>query len=130
MKIKLLEVRDASTFIPVMAIQLGADNESQRWLLSRSGYGGSTGIQNGYVLFTSLKGYGETTIYYDHNKWFSDTLRTAHAFVRENFDYLNDGDVIDVQFIKGETLVRKVSERLGSDMESSIDSLIENTGDY
>ena len=36
----------------------------------------------------------------------------AHNYVLDHFDELEDGDVVDVEFILGETEVKKTSERL------------------
>lgn len=38
----------------------------------------------------------------------------AHQFIEDHFDELNDGEVVDVQFILGETKVPKVSESINS----------------
>lgn len=38
MEVKCLEIRDASTFVPVMCIRPVPDNEGQRYLLRRDGY--------------------------------------------------------------------------------------------
>ena len=48
---------------------------------------------------------------YDPYNW--DNLRTmgnAHHYIAEHWDELHDGDVIDVQFILGETTAKKLSE--------------------
>lgn len=40
------------------------------------------------------------------------TMETAHKWIIQNFSGLQDGDVVDVEFILGETSTKKVSERL------------------
>jgi hypothetical protein len=35
----------------------------------------------------------------------------AHRYIEENWNALSDGDVIDVEFILGETKEKKISER-------------------
>ena len=42
-------------------------------------------------------------------------MATAHDHIVKNWVTLEDGDVIDVEFILGETKVKKVSERIGHD---------------
>ena len=49
-----------------------------------------------------------TTDIYDHQNL---TLRVAHDYVNKNFNDLSSGQVIDVQFILGETAQAKPSER-------------------
>ena len=50
---------------------------------------------------------------YDPYNWVRDTRtkRTAHSHIERNWADLRDGDVIDVEFILGETAIKKVSER-------------------
>ena len=50
---------------------------------------------------------------YDCYDWAKDmrTKGTAHNFIAEHWHELSDGDVIDVQFILGETDKPKASER-------------------
>ena len=38
-------------------------------------------------------------------------MQTAHLYIEKNFDALKDGDVVDVQFILGESDKPKTSER-------------------
>lgn len=106
MKIKILEVRDRMTFIPVMATLVEADNEEQRWLLARVGF-----VPTSYrhVILTRLS---DQESHADHHDW-SRTLRVAHSHIREHFDDLADGDVVDVEHVLGETETMKVSERIG-----------------
>ena len=39
-------------------------------------------------------------------------MQAAHQFIESNWSKLKDGDVIDVEFIVGETDRPKISERL------------------
>jgi len=113
MKAKLLEIRDAATFIPVMAINLKPDNENQRYLLSRAGYGVIKQQQASYVIVVKMIG-DITLASHDPYGWNGGLVRTmtvAHKFIVDHFDKLRDGDVIDVQFILGETDECKISEK-------------------
>lgn len=105
MEIKLLEVRDRATFIPIYAIKPEGDNEAQRYLLARSGFDGG-----GQVIISFLAGERPSSA--DPYSWGGRTLPVAHQYVIDHFDELQDGDVIDVEFILGETAERKLSERL------------------
>lgn len=128
MKVKLLEVRDAATFIPVFAFRARCDNleevhensdvlpeldkiSKQRYLLARCGYGTSREEQR-LVIVGQLNYPGP--VHYDPNKWEGSarTMPTAHEYIRDHFDELNDGDVVDVEFILEEKPTKKVSERI------------------
>jgi hypothetical protein len=110
MNVKALEIRDKATFIPVAAIRLTGASEAQRYLLGRVGLGrsGSYGVA---VLRLSD---GAARI--DHAAWGGRTMPVAHEWIEEHFDELADGDVVDVEHILGETMVRKMSERFGLDL--------------
>lgn len=98
MTTKLFEIRDAATFIPALAI-----------LVSR---------EDGYLMRRA--GFGDPCIYliklateqcaYDPYTWDNRTMAVAHDYIEKHWDELRDGQVIDVQFILGETMVSKESE--------------------
>ena len=109
MQVKLFEVRDRATFIPVMAININLpNNDDQRYLIRRAGYG----IDQNYVVLIKIV---TMECEYDPFKWpqagIVRTMPTAHKYIRDNFDTLNDGDVIDVEYILGETSECKISEK-------------------
>lgn len=109
MKVKLLEVRDEGTFIAVFAFEATAtvaENEAQRYLLGRSGFGDSRLIMVG-----KLDG-GRGSVTYDPYDWSgSRTMHVAHKYIEENWDALNDGDVVCVEHILGERDAPKISAR-------------------
>jgi len=113
MKTLVLEVRDRATFLPVVAIDMNPDGESwydsfakQRFLLRRAGY-----VCDGrpIILLTRLHG-GPS--HYDPYDWGDRTMKVAHNYIEENWITLSDGDVIDVEFILGETAEPKRSEEV------------------
>ena len=122
MEVKLFEVRDRATFMPVMAIRLtklltgdspdytDKQEEAERFLLARAGYGTEHGVQEKYILLLPLAG--------GHGTWTSDpyderpTLQQAHLHILNNWNWLKTGDVIDVEYITGQTSSPKVSERI------------------
>ena len=116
MEVKLFEVRDKGTFIPMIAIQLGGRNEAERWLLDRAGYGTFTAQQRNYILLAGLDD-GDDRITYNPCKWdetlMRRTRRVAHEHIQHHWHALDSGDVIDVEFILGETKSKKKSERPG-----------------
>lgn len=121
MQAKALEIRDDGTFIPVLAVDMNpyAPNgpyspnmetlRAQQYLLRRCGYA-CDGRPN--VIVTRLSGDGQATN--DPYSW-GDGARTfpvAHNYIIKNWTRLKDGDVVDVEFILGETKAPKVSERM------------------
>lgn len=103
MKVKILEIRDRMTFIPAMATLVEPENEDQRSLLSAAGFSIDEN-QSNYVILTSLeKIHSEYSPY----AWGGRTMPNAHQFIINKFDTLKDGDVIDVEFILGETTTKK-----------------------
>lgn len=65
------------------------------------------------VIMTKLDAKNEPANYSPYG-WLlgSRTFPVAHSFIENNWDELKDGDVIDVEFILGETAEKKVSERI------------------
>ena len=130
MKAKALEVRDRATFIPVLAVDMnpGApypDNGSgsEEWLdeqlaahgarlylLRRVGYP-CNGEPN--IVVTALDASGGPA-WSDPYGWGGRTYPVAHNYIIEHWDELRDGDVVDVEFILGESSKPKISERLDS----------------
>lgn len=108
MEIKCLEIRDHGTFIPVICVRPVPDNEAQRYLLRRDGYSGDSAERCIIMIDEQCRG-----VAYDPYDWVRDmrTKQTAHLYIQEHWHILADGDVIDVQFILGETKTRKISER-------------------
>ena len=111
MEAKTFEIRDRATFIPAFAINPGngAFNEYDRWLWARAGYGLSPTEQGQYVILGNMNEPTRTRS--DPYQWGDRTMHTAHLYILEHWDELASGDVIDVQFILGETATRKTSER-------------------
>lgn len=108
METKVLEIRDSGTFMPCIAIKLSSENEMETYLLNRAGYS----LYRDYILFHPLC---TNQINYDQYEWNrgARTVPMAHDYVIKNWASIESGDVIDVQFIIGETVEKKKSERLG-----------------
>ncbi len=105
MTAKLLELRDKMTFIPLLAVELTGENGDQMYLLARAGYG----LIRRHVILTALR--AERIAHCDPYAWNDRTFSVAHDFIIKNWETLSDGDVIDVEFILGETKTKKLSER-------------------
>lgn len=109
MKTKLLEVRDRMTFIPVLCIDVNEDVSVLRsYLLRRCGYA-CDGHPN--IVMTRLSADG-TPCWSDPYGWADRTFVVAHNYIIEHWHEIDDGGVVDVEFILGETAAPKVSERL------------------
>lgn len=109
MFVKLFEIRDVKTFIPVMAIKLSGRTEPERYLISRTGFGKTPGEHQRFVILVRLvdqKGQ------YDPLKWNCRTMETAHKTITEKWDDYESGAVIDVEYILGLSKFIKESERL------------------
>ncbi len=113
MEVKLFEIRDAATFIPILAVRLTPASGAEAYLLARSGYGLEPEYQGAYIILCRIVG-GELDARATPNHWGQSTrtLSTAHHYIINNWEELASGDVVDVEFILGETTEPKVSERL------------------
>ncbi|HUV66447.1 MAG TPA: hypothetical protein VMW24_21335 [Sedimentisphaerales bacterium] len=111
MDIKLIELRDRGTFIPMVALKFNAHTRQELWLAARAGFGLTYIDQNNYVLFGRLD--CEVGMKCDPYKWGNQrTYGDAHRWLLANWDEVQSGDVIDVEYIKGETETAKTSERV------------------
>lgn len=113
MEIKAFELRDAGTFVPSLAIRVDPFNEAERFLIGRAGYGTDPDTQREYIIFMGLH---DLQAHYSPHDWGSTnrTRTVAHQYIIDNWDALEHGAVIDVQFILGETEKPKQSEAAGS----------------
>src|ERR1035437_7365583 len=106
---KTFEVRDAATFIPVRAVKLAPDCGEDRYLLSRAGYGIMPKVQEKYVLLCRIDG-GGGECHSDFHDWPNRTMHEAHKFIIKHFTALQSGEVIDIEYILGERIDKKLSE--------------------
>ena len=104
MEVKLLEIRDRMTFSPVFAFYTHTDNEKQWRLLRASGYGLPL------VVMGRLQG---GPCHHDPYEWNDRTFKEAHLYIQDNWHSLKKGEVVDVEFIKGETDARSEERRVG-----------------
>jgi hypothetical protein len=109
MEVKCLEIRDKDTFCPVICIRPVPENEEQRYLLVRDGYGVCDRCGPCIILIRNqCKG-----VSYDPYSWHDRTFKTAHLWIEKYWSDIVDGDVIDVEFILCESAYKKRSERFG-----------------
>lgn len=96
---KFLEIRDRGTFIPALAIEVSA---ADGYLARRAGFN-SPCI---YLIALSTQKCA-----YDPWNWGNRTMNTAHQHIERHWAVLKSVDVVDVEFILGETAAPKRSER-------------------
>lgn len=105
---KLFEVRDKFTLIVAMATKLVPGNEADLWLLRRGGYHPEPAA---YVFLSTIAGGNERGTY-DPYAWGIGTLTEAHLHILKEWDRLASGSVICTEYLRGERIEPKVSERL------------------
>lgn len=104
---KTLEVRDRATCIGVVATKIGpADHSDADYVLRRRGLN-----FGGYLV--SLHSLESGRMEDDPYDWrgIPRTMQIAHQHILDHWDELSSGDVVDVEFILGESSAPKVSER-------------------
>jgi len=113
MEVKILEVRDAGTFFAVACINMNPSSiatdgyEAQLYHLRRVGYP-CDGRPNIAISHLSA---GGGPFWNDPYGWGGRTYPVAHNYIIDHWRELRDGDVIDVEWILGETITKKTSER-------------------
>jgi hypothetical protein len=110
-QVKMLEIRDHLTFIPMLAVNMNPANEGQRYLLRRCGYPCDARPN---IVLTRLQADGSpaTNDPYGWEGHGARTIPTAHKWIIEHWDELKDGDVVDYEFIVGFSASPKISERV------------------
>lgn len=114
MEFKILEIRDKMTFISALAIEMNyspGDDIGAYYIHERCGYAFDKWRPT--ILLTALAGMQPA--YADPYDWKDRTYAVAHIYITENWHTLKTGDVIDVEYILGETTKIKTSERLDKD---------------
>jgi len=107
MEVKVFEVRDRMTFVPVIAIRLSSRSPHERFLLRRAGYAEPFGD---YVLVSKMSGDENTLTCDPHCHQFGRSVKEAHRFLLSNWDQIESGSVVDVEYILGEVDKPKESE--------------------
>ena len=108
MTTKTFEIRDRGTCIQALAIQLEPSDDRDGYLLERAGYGSTPADQREYIILLRLYDGSGSHDPYSHGH--GRTMGLAHLHILDHFDELENGAVIDVEFIQGETTAPKRSE--------------------
>ena len=108
MKVKIIEIRDEGTFIAALCVDMNPDNSIQRYYLRRYGFP-CDNRSNILITHANCDGSPATNDpYWQRGR----TWRVAHNYIIEHWHELEDGSVVDVSFILGESKAPKISERL------------------
>src|SRR5271157_4563611 len=114
METKLVEIRDEGTFIPVIATRMRSGDEAEHYLLRRCGYASDSPS----VLLTALNGDGRAE-WSDYYAWRDRTFCIAHRYIEDHWDEIKSGDVVDVEFVLGESESPKQRDRKSTRLNSS-----------
>lgn len=106
METKLIELRDRATFIPAIATLMLSHDLRERYLLARAGF---SPVSQPLILLGRLEG---DECHYDPYDWQCDPWRTAHQWLMDHWAECRSGDVIDAEFLRGESKAPKESERI------------------
>lgn len=110
---KVIEIRDEGTCIPALAVRLVGGFETRVGrLLRRAGYSPEEQRPKGFpacVLLTRANG-GRSE--YDPYEWGDRTWSTAHHWLTEHWDDIEDGGLVDVRVALGESATPCESEVL------------------
>jgi hypothetical protein len=94
--IKIVEIRDRGTLIPALAIRILPSNETELFLFKHCGYG----FRHTCIMLVPIEAPWHSARSSD--EW-SDrsarTMATAHKWIEENFDNIENCQVVDVEFI-------------------------------
>lgn len=105
MKTKMFEIRDRATCMVVAAMKTKGESVAEGRLLKRAGWDENS------VILCSIDGGSEAT--HDPFVWRkngNNTLFQAHLYLQKHFDELENGSVIDVEYISGRATQPKESE--------------------
>jgi hypothetical protein len=107
-EIKQIELRDRATFIPMLAVKVVA--EPGDYVLHRGGWLN----YSGGVYFFRVDCSPAHRVTYEPFDWgeMNRTYRCAHEHINRHWEEIKSGDVVDVEFILGETDRPKQSEKL------------------
>lgn len=118
MNLKLFELRDRATFIPIFAFRCRPGREAtrptlaERYLLRRAGF--DPDDQDDHVIIGRLEcdspNISQCTYDVHAHNSAARTFLQAHHYIEAHWDELESGAVIDVEFILGETKEAKQSE--------------------
>jgi hypothetical protein len=100
MTTKLFEIRDRGTLVPALAIQV---SKADGWLMERAGFGETPMV---YLIMLATEHCAYDPFHWPNQR----TMGNAHRYIEAHYDELENGAVVDVEYILGERGAPKVSE--------------------
>lgn len=103
-EVKVIGVHDSCTYKPMMVFRVAPENERERRILGRAGFGLEPAKQAAYTFFYDLN--GRECSYDPYKLTDQRTCGTAAEFVRGHlgFDGLRHGEFLDCECIRGESV--------------------------
>lgn len=96
MRARMLEVRTGDEVHSLMVLEMYDEtSENRRWLLKRAGFHDLPGTFDYLLIFLDINECGSNP-----DCWGTSWQRSVHRYVERNFDKLDDGAVVDVDFIE------------------------------
>lgn len=125
MQVKAIEIRDRNTFIPALAVLLRPvfvpalgehshtvreSSEAEKYLLRRAGYTSPDAYSVLLVRMDADGGPKQASA--DPYGWGGRTFPAVHQWLEQHWGEVTSGQVVDVEFILGESKEPKPSERM------------------
>jgi len=99
---KLIEIRDRGTTIVAIAMFVKGKTRHENLMLERLGF-----WETDYILLLNID---DEKVTYDRWKWGRPTWEAAHVYLYENWDKIQPGGLIDLEYIRGESKTPKETE--------------------
>lgn len=109
MEYKMIEVRDAMTTLPVLFIRpLPAANAQEKWMWKRAGFAET----QDYTIPLEIGAIGSLKFKVPYSSGLYDprterTMYHATVYVEEHWAELKNGDLVGVEFMLGESKLKK-----------------------
>jgi len=110
METKLIEIRDRGTKIVALATRMVPATPRESALLSWCGYGPATPLV--VLAYADPDNGGRTECHHDPVEWRlhrGRTMQRAHLHLQDHWDDVEDGGVVDVEYVAGEVDAPKVA---------------------
>lgn len=111
METKLFELRDRGTFIPLLCVKPDAGEDyflHPRPFTARMAW--CYGYKHSRAVIVTHMSEPSRGCHNNPHAWHDRTFHHGHLYVEDHWEELKTGDVIDVEFILGETKQPKESE--------------------
>lgn len=104
LKAKVLEILDRATYIPVIATDIFSGEAQESRHTRRLGF---NPLNRNKIIITRFDPIRTLYNVYDEP---NTRTREAYRYIQDHFDKLKSGDVIDIEYLLGETSMPKLSD--------------------